>query len=85
MKANTKPDPAVRSGAWIADGLMEIVKRADHCIPFYACDNEAACDMSNRLEEITKLAEAMRDRIVDEESANDKSSHGSEPLAATTG
>ena len=61
----------VSSTAWLADGLMEIVKLADHCIPFYAYgDNEAACDMSHRLEQVTKLAEAMRDRIMDDESAN---------------
>jgi len=49
---------------------MEIVKLSDHCIPFYAYgDNEAACDMSHRLQQITKVAELMRDRLMDE-SAN---------------
>lgn len=59
------------SNVGLADELMEIVKQANHCIPFYAYgDNEVACDMSHRLEEITRLAEAMRDRIMDDESAN---------------
>jgi hypothetical protein len=63
-------EPPGRSSELLADGLMEIVKLADHCIPFYAYgDNEAACDMSHRLQQITKAAELMRDRLMDE-SAN---------------
>lgn len=67
---------AVSSTAWLADGLMEIVKQANHCIPFYAYDdNEAACDMSHRLEEVIKLAKAMRDQIMNDALANDEVSN----------
>ena len=35
------------------DLLCEIIRIADHQIPFYAYgDNQAACDMDNRLQEI---------------------------------
>lgn len=41
----------------ICNVLEDIAKTADHQIPFYAYgDNEAACDMSDRLQEIYEKA-----------------------------
>lgn len=45
--------------------LEEIRNRAKHAIPFYAYgDNEAAVDMSHRLEDIAQMA----DQIINEAS-----------------
>lgn len=41
----------------VCDILDDIAKTANHQIPFYAYgDNEAACDMSDRLQEIYEKA-----------------------------
>jgi hypothetical protein len=43
----------------LREALDQIATKADHCIPPYAYgDNEAACDMSSRLEKIAALAKA---------------------------
>jgi len=44
--------------------LEEIKKRAKHAIPFYAYgDNEAAVDMSHRLEDIAQMTEQIINEV----------------------
>lgn len=68
--------------SWLG-ALQDIRRMAWHCIPHYAYgDNEAACDMANRLEwieqhveELTAQVVAEADKLRDASSPNFKGSH----------